>query len=119
MKLKATNHSYYCNDSNYYKSGTLVRYEKWSEFKENWLDGDLKTDNDYNHCFRFDIDQRIDVNDVPIEEYSLKLYIMHQRKGQFIPINIKQITKEDMPEIEKYLSDCWAYLKNQWIELDK
>jgi hypothetical protein len=41
---------------------------------------------------------------------------MLQRKGNFIPITIKEITENDMQEIEKYLNDCWEYLKNQWIE---
>jgi hypothetical protein len=119
MELKATNHSYYCEDSNFYKSGTLIVYDKWNDFKENWLQEDLTIDNDYNHCFRFDIEQEMDDEDEPIDEFSLKLYIMHQRKGQFAPITIKKITEEDMPEIEKYLSNCWNYLKNQWTEFDK
>lgn len=118
MDFKATDHSYYCEDSNYYSSNSLAVFESWDDFKESWLNDDLWIDHDYNHCFRFDIKPLFNHElDKDYEDrFSLHLYMMLQRKGNFIPITIKEITKENMPEIEKYLSDCWEYLKGQWIE---
>ena len=120
MELKATSHSYYCNDVNYHSSNSLVEFETWKDFKDAWLGEDLWIDHDYNHCFRFDIKPLFDYElDKEMDNrFSLHLYMMLQRKGNFIPIIIKEITKNDMPEIEKYLSSCWEYLKGQWKELE-
>jgi len=119
MEFKATDHSYYCNDANYYKSGVLQRFEKWSDFRENYLDENLELDHDFNHCFRFDVKPLFnhEKDEDYTDRFSLHLYMMQQRKGNFVPIEIKEIVKEDMPEIEKYLSSCWEYMKNQWEEL--
>ncbi|MGG2091294.1 hypothetical protein AB1283_00825 [Bacillus sp. S13(2024)] len=124
MKLKATNHSYYCSDSNYYIGNSYGEnfgrcvYETWRDFKEAWLNEDLTIDHDYNHCFRFDINPHRDYEtDKEIEgKFSLDLYFMLQRKGIFRPVHIKEIAESDMPEIEKYLSACWNYIKGQWEE---
>ncbi len=123
IKLKETNHSYYCQDSNYYVNGLdnfgRVDYDTWSDFKEEWLSKDLWIDHDYNHCFRFDIKEKYDhEEDKEIKgEYSLHLYFMLQRKGNFVPVYIKTITDKDMLEVNQYLEQCWNYLKEQWIEL--
>lgn len=121
MELKGTNHNYYCNDGNYFNSNSLQQFETWEEFYESWLNGNGTIDHDYNHCFRFDIKPMFDFeNDTEYEDrFSLKLYMMLQRKGNFIPITIKEIKQEDMPQIESYLKECWSYLKEQWKELDK
>lgn len=125
IKLKETNHSYYCQDSNYYVGGENGKnfgradYDTWSDFKEEWLNKDLWIDHDYNHCFRFDIKEKYDSEeDTEIKgEYSLHLYYMLQRKGNFVPVNIKTITDKDMEEVNQYLEQCWNYLKEQWFEL--
>lgn len=93
MKLKATNHSYYCNDGNYYSSNSLAEFDTWEDFKQSWLDDNLTIDHDYNHCFRFDIKPLYDFDlDKEFDDrFSLHLYMMLQRKGNFIPITIKEI----------------------------
>lgn len=121
MELKATNHSYYCNDSNYFSSEVGESFDTWSEFKSEWLDEKLSIDHDYNHCFRFDINPLFDP-DLDIEydnRFSLHLYMMLQRKGIFIPIVIEEIFQEDMAEIKEYLHACWGYLQGQWEEFSE
>lgn len=113
MILKSTEHSYYCNASNYYVNGNnnfgRSDYESWEEFKANWLNKDGTIDDDYNHCFRFDICEEED-------GYGLWLFIILQRKGNFIPVHIKSIKEENMPEIKAFLQSRWEYLKGQWVE---
>lgn len=120
MELKPTSHSYYCNDGNYYSNDSLVVFQTWSEFKESWMNDDLSIDHDYNHCFRFDIVNKYDSDtDEELEGvFSLKLYMILQRKGIFISITIEEIEDSDMMEIKKYLSDCWDYIKGQWEEFN-
>lgn len=121
MKLKETNHSYYCSDSNYYVNGLnnwgRCDYETWGEFKEEWFFDGNDIDDDYNHLFRFDIEKREDDYGNKIEnECDLKLYFILQRKGIFRPVWIKRIGEKDIKEIEVFLEDRWEYIKGQWIE---
>jgi hypothetical protein len=78
-------------------------------------------DHDLHYCFRYDIENKIneETGEVIKNEFKLLLFIVEQKKGNYIPVIIESITKEDMPEIEKYLKDCWEYTKNQWIEISK
>jgi dihydrodipicolinate synthase/N-acetylneuraminate lyase len=113
MKLKETDHLYYCLDENYYNANPHGIFNTWKEFKSGWLDENLELDDDLNHLFRFDIKK----NDYGT--LSFYLYFMLQRKGIFLPIEIKTITKKDMPEIENFLASRWEYLKKQWIEFSE
>lgn len=129
MELKGTNHSYYCSETNYYVDGRVghnhgrCEYNSWNDFKDEWLvtiDGKQQLDDDYNHVFRFDIVEKRDMEtDEPIGKYELWLFFILQRKGIYRPVQIKEIAKEDMPDIEKFLKDRWDYLKNQWNEFLK
>ena len=123
MELKSTSHSYYCSDTNYYVSGNenhgLCEYEDWKSFKEDWLDNTLTIDDDYNHCFRFDIKEIKDDEEEPTGNFELWLFFILQRKGIYRPVWIRNITKEDMPEIEAFLKERWNYLKQQWAEFSE
>lgn len=122
LKLKQTEHNYYCSDTNYYVNGHgnfgLAEFPTWQDFKYEWLDDDLNIDHDYNHCFRFDIKKRYDeeTDEELDNEFSLHLYYIMQRKGNFVPVYIEAITEEDMVEVNKYLESCWKYIKTQWSE---
>jgi hypothetical protein len=124
MELKATKHHYYCSDSNYYvgnrngENHGRADFATWADFKSETV---FMNDHDYNHCFRFDITEQVDeeTGDTIEGKFSLSLYYMLQRKGNFIPVFIEEITEEDMPEIEEYLKDCWRYLESQWREFSK
>jgi len=117
-KIKNTNHSYYCSNSNYHvRVGNrgLRTYNTWQDFKSEFL---IYIDHDYSHCFRFDIVNNYnDENDGESNaEHSLYLYFMMQRKGNFIPAYIKNLYDEDLEGVNRYLNDCWNYIKGQWIE---
>lgn len=121
LELKETNHSYYCSDSNYYVDGYdnfgLSEFESWEEFKEEWLDDDGQLDNDLNHLFRYDICKQEDYEEESTDGYMLKLYFILQRKGNFVPVHVKNIEEKDMPEIESFLKQRWEYMKSQWAEV--
>lgn len=122
LKLKETNHSYYCSDSNYYVSGYdnfgLSEFESWEDFKQDWLDGGHKLDDDLNHLFRYDICKQEDEEGEPVDGFVLKLYFILQRKGIFMPVHVKNIEEKDMPEIESFLKQRWEYMKSQWAEVN-
>lgn len=117
LELKATNHRYYCSESNYYVGGRdnfgRCDYENWEDFKEEWLFTDGTLDDDYNHLFRFDIVEKED----SLSRFSLHLFFILQRKGIYRPVFIKNITEDNIPEIESFLKKRWNYLQNQWKEV--
>lgn len=116
LELKATDHSYYCSESNYYVGGRdnygRCDYDSWTDFNQEWLDpGDL-IDDDYNHVFRFDITRSEEISG----RFDLWLFFILQRKGIYRPVRVKNITQGDIPEIKIFLKDRWEYMKNQWKE---
>ena len=117
LKLKETNHSYYCSESNFYVNGYQnfgrCEYESWNSFKEEWLNPEDLLDDDLNHVFRFDITK----NEKNPEKYDLWLFFILQRKGIYRPVWIKNITSDDISDIEDFLKDRWEYMKNQWVEV--
>lgn len=121
MKLQKTNHSYYCSESNYYVDGYSnygrSEYDTWNEFKEDWLVSNNTLDDDYNHMFRFDINELEDQDEQPNGKFELWLFFILQRKGIFRPVWIREIAEEDMKEIEVFLKERWNYLKKQWEEV--
>jgi hypothetical protein len=124
MKLKETNHSYYCSESNYYVGNRCgenygrCEYNTWEDFKEDWFLNDGSIDCDYNLCFRFDIKQNRDIEtDEPTEGFHLWLFFILQRKGIYRPVLIKSVTNSDMIELEVLLKMQWEYMKNQWQEI--
>lgn len=125
MKLQATEHSYYCSESNHYVGNQhgenfgRCEYDTWADFQEEWLDSDgASIDMDYNLCFRFDIKQkRKPETDEPIEEFELWLFFILQRKGIYRPVWIKHIEEKNMSEIKGFLEKQWNYIQYQWNEL--
>ena len=124
MELKRTGRFYPCNDTNYYvgnyngENYGQKNFSDWENFKKEW---ESKNGNrDHFFCFRYDI---VDYFDEVLEEeiegrYSLKLYFVQQNKGNFIPVIIKEITKEDMKEVEDYLRSCWGSIQEMWEEIN-
>lgn len=125
MNLQATDHSYYCSESNYYvgnrhgENSGRCDYETWNDFKEEWLDQDGVSINiDYNLCFRFDIIQKHCSNaNETAQEFELWLFFILQRKGIYRPVWIKHIEEKNMPEVERFLKLQWKYMQNQWKEI--
>lgn len=123
MELKATNHSYYSSDSNFYvgnykgENYGRCEYDSWKDFEDSWLLNDGTLDDDYNHVFRFDIKNKEDEEGEKVEGFELWLFFVLQRKGIYRPVYIKTITAEDMTKIEKFLRARWEYMQHQWSEL--
>ena len=69
-------------------------------------------EDDYNHLFRFDILESEETHG----RFELFLFFILQRKGIFRPVWIHSITKDNLAEIETFLSQRWQYLKSQWRE---
>lgn len=118
LELKETKHSYYCNDKNYYYANSLITYENFKDFYNEWGESDI----DYNYIFRFDLeedeDEGCDIEN-PLRTYTLKLYCMQQRKGKFVPINVYNIVKSDMIQINEFLKSHWEYTKDLWKEFSE
>lgn len=138
IELKETEHGYPCNDANYrateYDNFGRCDCESWKHFKELWgydFDGEFYIDFDYNYLFRWDIEELHDwTYDSPEDEergsatdlgpngkFEMHLYFIHQRKGNFVPVIIKEIKEEDMEEISNFLLDAWEAIKNTWPEM--
>ena len=120
LDLVPTNHSYYCSDSNYYVDGYdnygRCDYDSWKEFKQEWVDTDGSLDDDLNHLFRFDI---VKEDGIEKQGFTLWLFFILQRKGIYTPVQINNITQDDMPEITAFLRARWSYLQKQWKEFNK
>lgn len=119
MQLQATDHSYYCSESNYYVGNRCgenfgrCEYDTWEDFQEEWLASDgISIDMDYNLCFRFDIKQK-----PKTDEFELWLFFILQRKGIYRPVWIKHIEEKNMPDVERFLKMQWEYMQNQWKEI--
>lgn len=140
IKLQETDHGYGCSNENYYVDGYnnfgRSDYDTWEDFKEAWgfvIEGQFSIDFDYNFLFRWDIkeehnwvyeseeDKRnMTANDAgPNGNYSMHLYFMHQRKGNFVPVIIKTITEDDMVEISQMLQDAWEAMQVTWSEMNE
>lgn len=119
LKLRATQHSYYCSESNFYvdKRRNFGRYdfETWNEFKRTFGLKNCIYDDDLNHVFRFDITENSDNPGT----FGLWLFLVLQRKGIYRPIHIENITEKDVPEIQEFLRERWKYMKSQWEEFSK
>lgn len=117
LELKATDHSYYCSENNYYvdehENWGRYEYDSWGDFKSKWPFINGSINDDLNHVFRFDITEDEDYPGT----FDLWLFFILQRKGIFRPVWIKNITSDDIPEIESFLKSRWEYMKNQWAEV--
>jgi len=98
-------HSYYCEECNYYKNDTTEKYDTWQDFLEEYGDADL----DMNMIFRWDI-----ILDEDTNKYIMKLFFMQQRRGKYYCCIINDVTNEDENSIRTFLSKYWEYMKELW-----
>lgn len=108
-------HSYYCNDGNYYSNECVFEYKSWRDFFADMGDADL----DWNLPFRWDWSEEQPFND---DNYyrngKLKIYWMQQRKGRFI-VSIVDVCRADEPSAAEYLRPRMEYLLSLWKPLDE
>jgi len=107
LKLKATDHAYYCSTSNYRSNSVQEQFNSWNQFIECYADADI----DMNYVFRYDIYQTDD------QEYRLYLSMIRQRLGDFVPIIVKNLKESDMKDIQKYLEKYKKRHKEMWKEV--
>ena len=98
-------HDYYCHDSNYFSKDAAQDFETWAEFYNEYHDADI----DMNLIFRWDIFKE-DGN----HHYSMKVYIMGQRKGIFTPIRIDYVHDDNFEQIKSLLQPHFDKLQNLW-----
>jgi hypothetical protein len=106
FKDLAIDHPYYCSTTNFYDNQCSGEHTTWLEFWEEYADADP----DMNLLFRWDMDE---YKESP-GNYSLTLFYIGQRKGQFWSVHIKRVFDADMPAIAEYLSSSWQYLQKVW-----
>jgi len=109
-------HPYYCNLGNYH-TGALTTFMDWPSFVAEWGDADL----DYNLVFRWDLKppgdaEAYDEDDRP-RGRVLEVFIMLQRKGSFIPIEVLNVQDEEIEAIRAWLQPRWEYLRKLWAPL--
>ena len=112
--LKNANHSYYCNDNNYYSNDSVFEFETFTDFMDEMGTADL----DYNLLFRWDVKNQCDEEGEDVQgKYSLFLYWMHQRKGGFVVNIVQDFTQEDVQAFLEYVKPRFEHLKALWTPL--
>lgn len=119
--LWEVNHPYYCNEGNYFASGTDQvgdYFKSWSEFFTNYHDADF----DMNLVFRWDWREGEDWDlqpfngDINYRNGRLLVFWMGQRKGLYRWTEI-EICRADEPAVRAWLQERWDYLAKLWAPL--
>lgn len=118
--LWEVDHSYYCNEGNYFSSESVCsEYKTWQEFLSEFGSADM----DYNLLFRWDWTERDDENDEPTfngDPYyrngKLKLFWMGQRKGLY-QYSIVEVCRADEAAVIEYLQPRLNHLMSLWQPL--
>lgn len=97
-------HNYYCSDSSYFGLGFETEYKTWNDFIAEMGSSDL----DMNLMFRWDISKSDD------GLYSMSVFIVHQRKGRFVPFFIESVDDSDVDSILDLLRVRKNHLNNLW-----
>lgn len=114
MHLWEAQHSYYCSDSNYYVGGPDyggLEFSSWPDFLAEFEDADL----DMNLVFRWD--WRLADADNEQESDTLYIYFILQRKGNFLPVRVNGVTKDDEKAVKAFLRPRWEHLRTLWDPL--
>lgn len=116
--LWEVDHSYYCNESNYFAPGReqpTAHYKSWADFISEEGDSDL----DMNLVFRWDWREGEGWDLAPYngDDYyrngKLLLFIMGQRRGLYRWATI-EVCRADEPAVIEYLRPRWERLKDLW-----
>ena len=103
-KLYECEHDYYCQSENYFSNDTVMKYDSFEEFYEEWGDSDF----DYNLLFRWDwkIDEETNENE-------LYCHWMQQRKGRYMA-TITEISIDDEPKVKEFLKERYKHIIELW-----
>lgn len=108
LKDLAVDHPYYCASRNHHSNEGFRDFEIWEDFYEEWKDYDL----DLNHVFRFDISKYEEGANKG--KYYMQVFFMLQRKGLFLPVEIKLVEDKDVPSIINFLKPHFENIKEMW-----
>lgn len=101
----AVDHDYYASDDNHYSNDAVGRYNTWIDFYEDFKDADI----DLNLVYRWDVYKR-----ESSEEYYMKIVMILQRKGIYMPIHIKSVENKDVEQILKFMKPHFEKLLKIW-----
>lgn len=111
-------HSYYCEEINYYSNDCYTKYKSLSEF----LNDALKEDIDMNLIFRFDWQEAKPGDSGEFGEYNgddyyrhaiLRLFYMGQGRGLYRSVAI-EVCRADEPTILGFLKVRWEHMRRLW-----
>ena len=72
-------------------------------------------DCDMNLVFRFDIKQKdTDITETDNPEYYMEIFMVHQRKGRFVPFYIENVYEEDFELLKEYLEKRYLKIQQLW-----
>lgn len=118
--LWEVDHSYHCNDANYYSNECVFQFKSWADFLAEMGDADF----DYNLIFRWDWKEEAEnglLNYKGDDNYRngvLKIYTMQQRKGRFTISHI-EVCRADEAAVIEYLKPRRDYLFALWEPITK
>lgn len=101
-------HSYYCEEGNYFEQGCNTKYDSFADFLEESGYIDL----DYNLLFRWDWKK----GEEEEEGDTLSLFWMQQRKGKYVSETIK-VTEADEPAVRAFLQRAFNHLAALWLPI--
>ncbi len=109
LEKLAIDHDYYGSDSNYYNSSIALEYNFWHEFYNDYEDLDI----DMNLIYRWDVHKPSEGRN----GYSMELFVIQQRKGIYVPINILLIEEKDVSQIVSFLGKHFDKINSIWKPL--
>ena len=104
-------HDYYCSDNSCYRLNFETNYKTFKDFYNEMGNADC----DMNLVFRFDIKQKdTDITDSENPEYYMEIFMVHQRKGRFVPFYIENVYEEDFELLKEYLEKKYLKIQQIW-----
>jgi hypothetical protein len=94
-----------CSSSNFLNPDYEHRYDTVSEFLAEFTEEDPWL----NLCVRWDIER-----DEEGTGYHVRVAILQQRKGLFMPVWIDRVEQTDLPQLLSFLRRHWEYLREIW-----
>lgn len=113
-RLWEIDHSYYCNEGNYYQNGCGQVYSSIDEFLSEYETADL----DMNLVFRWDWreghEEESNYNgDDYYRNGTLLIFIMGQRKGKYWWCEVS-VCRADEPKVINFLEPRFNHLRKLW-----
>lgn len=105
-------HSYYCQEGNYFKAGQHTQFSSWNDFAEETLF--VRADRDQNFLIRWDW-RKPGHHEWDGSEYLLLFFVL-QRKAILCSVEMP-VTEADEPAVRRFLEDCAQTMQATWAPL--